>query len=115
MPGMTIGIEGMMGSLAWLGLAHCLWMGLAAPAVAAMVLRARPGLPGPVRHRILLGAFLIATIGPFAVGAAHREAAWRSSREAVGVVMFSASPTINALIGASMTGRRVRGGPIGRS
>jgi hypothetical protein len=113
----AIGIERVMSTMAWLGLAHGLWMGLVAPAIASMVLGARPSLPGPIRHRILLGAFLLATIGPFAVGAAHREAARRSPRDPVGLVTISAAPVIEAAereVDRRMASPRGLDRPIGR-
>jgi len=74
--------ERTMIALVWLGAVHCLWIGFAAPSLAALVLRARPGLPASARHKVLFGAFLLATVGPFVVAAVHREAARRSNKAA---------------------------------
>ena len=87
-----IAIERAMSSLAWLGLAHGLWLGLAAPSLAALALRARPGRPSPARHNLLVGAFLLATIGPFVIAAAHLEAARRSARRPVLPAPVSVAP-----------------------
>ncbi|CAN5887826.1 hypothetical protein BH23PLA1_BH23PLA1_42860 [soil metagenome] len=96
MPELAIELGRLTRAMVWLGLAHGLWMGLAVSAVSSLALRAWPGLPRLARHRIVLGAFLLATIGPFVVGASHREAARRSARGPVGVVTITVAPATEA-------------------
>jgi len=96
--GIATTVERVMHSLVWLGLAHGLWLGLAAPALVALALRMRSDLPMSARHKLFLGAFLFATIGPFVTAMVHREAMRRSVRSPV----QAAPPALKPMAGVTV-------------
>jgi beta-lactamase regulating signal transducer with metallopeptidase domain len=65
----------MMAEVAWLAMIHGVWLGLAAAAVAGMVLGRRERLGPEGRCRLLWAAVLMAGLGPFGIAVVHREIA----------------------------------------
>lgn len=68
-------LGGVIGRLVWLGLLHSLWLGLAAAASVALVLRVRPSLSHRLRHATLLASLVVVALGPPAVTALQHLAA----------------------------------------
>jgi len=72
-------IQGLTARLAWLGLLHSLWLGLAAAALVALTFQARRLLSHRTRHALLFAALSAVALGPPALALAHAAVAARRS------------------------------------